>query len=202
MFEKTQSLKNIVFDRFAEVHFGSNRREFNFGRFATGRLLAWSNLGPTGWQWLEEATALPRVGLLDGPECGGKAEQPRWHKAADKHHPHCQSWPSPTLFLASRKKVGPCGTHFWCSWSCSKKRCFCNMSWNWFVSLYPTKITNECESDGSSSFGFSYHMPPSLRALPHDGMRWDETTISGDDPQSESKSHVNQNHDTNLTRQQ
>ena len=60
-----------------------------------GRLLVWSSLGSMGWQWLEEATALARVGLLDGQECRVKAEQPRWHTAADKHHPHCQSGPSP-----------------------------------------------------------------------------------------------------------
>ena len=51
-----------------------------------GRLLAWSPLGPMGWQCLEEATALPRVGLLDGPECRSKAEQPRCHTAPGKHY--------------------------------------------------------------------------------------------------------------------
>ena len=40
-----------------------------------GRLLACSSLGAMGWQWLEEATALPRVGLLDGPDCRSKAVQ-------------------------------------------------------------------------------------------------------------------------------
>ena len=29
-------------------------------------------LGLVGWQWLEEATALPRVGLFDGAECRGQ----------------------------------------------------------------------------------------------------------------------------------
>ena len=40
-----------------------------------GRLLAGSSFGTM--DWLEEATAVPTVGLLDGPECRGKAEQPR-----------------------------------------------------------------------------------------------------------------------------
>ena len=48
-----------------------------------GRLLAWRSLGPKGWQWLEEATALPRVGRPRVQGC--KAEQPRWRTAADKH---------------------------------------------------------------------------------------------------------------------
>ena len=48
-----------------------------------GQLLAQSAMGSLGWQRLEEATALPRVGLLDRPDCEGKAEQPRWHTAAD-----------------------------------------------------------------------------------------------------------------------
>ena len=56
-----------------------------------------------------KATALPRVGLFDGPHSRGKAEQPRWHAAADKHHPHCESWLSPTLFLL-------CRNHFWGPW--------------------------------------------------------------------------------------
>ena len=69
---------------------------------AMGRLLAWRSLGSTGLLWLEEATALPRVGLLDSPWCRCKAEKLRWHTAADKHHPHCQSRPSPTFFVAGR----------------------------------------------------------------------------------------------------
>ena len=42
------------------------------GGLAVGRLLAWSPSAPMDQQWLEEATALPRVGL-DGAECTGKA---------------------------------------------------------------------------------------------------------------------------------
>ena len=44
-----------------------------WGGSAVGRLLAWSPLGSMGWQGLEEATALPRVVLLDGPDCRSKA---------------------------------------------------------------------------------------------------------------------------------
>ena len=40
-----------------------------FGGFAVGWLLAWSPLTSKGWQWLEEATALPRVGLLSTHRC-------------------------------------------------------------------------------------------------------------------------------------
>ena len=74
---------------------------------------------PTGWQWLEEATPLSRVGLFDGHECRGKAKQQRWHTAADKHYPHRQSQPSPTLFLAGREKLRPCRNHIVGPWSFS-----------------------------------------------------------------------------------
>ena len=91
---------------FEGVGMGRFWLEYPLGGFATGRLLAWSSLGPIGWQWLEEATALPRVGLLDGPECRGHAEQPRWDTAPDKHHPHCRSRPSPTCFWQVEKHRG------------------------------------------------------------------------------------------------
>ena len=57
----------VVFDL---LRFGL---EFTLGGLAMGQLLAWSSLGPVGWQWLEEATPLPRVGLLGGPDWRGKA---------------------------------------------------------------------------------------------------------------------------------
>ena len=86
--------------------------EVALGGLATGRLLARSAWGTMDWRWLMEATALPRVGLLDGPECRGKAAQKKWHTAAGKHYHHCQSGPSPTLFLAGREKLVPYRTHF------------------------------------------------------------------------------------------
>ena len=75
------------------------------------------------WQWLEEATALPRVGLLDAPDFIGKAEQPRWQNAADKHYPHLPITIS-NLILFKSKKLGPCRTHFWGPLSFSRKKVF------------------------------------------------------------------------------
>ena len=76
------------------------------GGFAMGRLLAWSSLGPMTWQWLEEATALPRVGLLDGPECRGKAEQARRYTGADEHHPSLPILAISSLLCGKSKKPG------------------------------------------------------------------------------------------------
>ena len=71
-----------VFDRFWWVPCGL---ECTSEGSALGRLLAPSALGVTGWQWVEEATALPRVGLLDGPDCRGRV----WTSA------HCSCYPLP-----------------------------------------------------------------------------------------------------------
>ena len=55
--------------------------------YPLGRLLAWSSSGPEGSGWRRRQLC-QGSGLPDGPECKGKAEQPRWHTAADKHHHH------------------------------------------------------------------------------------------------------------------
>ena len=49
--------------------------EGTLGGLPMGRLLAWSLVGSMDKEWFEEATTLPRVGLLDGPDCGSKAAQ-------------------------------------------------------------------------------------------------------------------------------
>ena len=96
----------IVFDRFL---MGWLLARVHLGRVSCGSAFGPEHLGLMGWQWLEEATPLPRVELLDGPQVvRARAQQSKWHTAADKHKPHCQSRPSPTLFSAGREKLGPC----------------------------------------------------------------------------------------------
>ena len=82
------------FCSFVMVGMGRFWLEFTFGRVSCGSASGLELFGPMGWQWVEEATALSSVVLLDGPECRGKTEQPRWHTAADKHYPHSQCWSS------------------------------------------------------------------------------------------------------------
>ena len=46
----------------------------HFGRVSYGSASGLVHFqGPMGWQWLEEARAVPRVGLLDSSYCSGKA---------------------------------------------------------------------------------------------------------------------------------
>ena len=114
---------------------GSVSARVHFGMVSCGSASGPELRGPTDWQCLEQATALPRVGLLDGPECSGKAERPRWHTAADKHDPPCQSWPSPTCWQV--EKIGPCRTHIWSPSSFLPKKLFLQHSVNRYTCLTP-----------------------------------------------------------------
>ena len=68
----------------------------------------WLEFTPCALAVASRKRQLCQVGLLDGTESmGKKAEQPRWHTAADKHYTHCQSGPSPALLLANRQ-IAPC----------------------------------------------------------------------------------------------
>ena len=60
----------------------------------------------------------------------GEPQHPRWHTAADKHHPHCQSWPPPTLFFCKSTKTSHAEPTFGGPWnsSPSETSMFCNMS--------------------------------------------------------------------------
>ena len=56
---------------------------------------------------LSSSTALPRVDLLDGLDCRGKAEQPRWHTALTE-----KNRAMPNLNLGKvEKNIGPCRDH-------------------------------------------------------------------------------------------
>ena len=66
-----------------------------------GRLLAWSSFGTMGCQWLEEATTLPWVGLLDGPDWGQNWTLPRRDRlVADVVNGDVHTW----LGHAAKKK--------------------------------------------------------------------------------------------------
>ena len=64
-------------------------------------------------------------------------EQPRWHTVAEKHHCHCASRPSPTIFSADRAKTrdhakGSFGSSLVLS---IKNDVFANVSKDWCASL-------------------------------------------------------------------
>ena len=84
--------------------------EFTLGGLALGRLLASSSVAPTGWQQVEEATAQPRVGLLDGQSAraslnsqDGTPQLIGTTLIANPGHPQ---------HLWQVEKIGPCRTHF------------------------------------------------------------------------------------------
>ena len=120
----------IVFDG---VGMNALLARVHIGRVSCGLasgLGLFSSLSPSGPR---ASSGSRTAGLVDGPECRGKAEQPSWHTAADKHHPpgHLQPyfWPVET-------KLGPCRTHFWVHRSFPpKSMCFVTRLKTDFVSL-------------------------------------------------------------------
>ena len=142
-----------------------------------GRLLAPSPVCSMGWQWFEEATALPRA--AQRPRLWSKAEQPRRHTAADVHNCQCQSRPPPTLFLASREKLRPCRTLFSGPWSSSiKKDVF--VTENGSVSLNVTSHTerNVVQSTDEATRRQLSSKSTSIRIAIHELQHVQETSVS------------------------
>ena len=91
--------------------------------------------------------------------CGSDAQnasQVQKNAKFEKHVFWCIaiSQPSPNSLLASRQNFGPCRSHFWGSMEffffLKKKRCFCDMSQDWLVSLEPVApvcllLSESCE---------------------------------------------------------
>ena len=97
--------------------------EFTLGGLAVGRLLAWGSLEIKNWQWLEEATALRRVGFLDDrsavarPNClDGTLQLTSANLIDNPGHLQPYFW--------QVEKNRPCRTHFWGPLSYSTKTMF------------------------------------------------------------------------------